>query len=60
MSFSQIAEHYRERAARYRQLAEEATNPAMAERLRQVAEFYDALAPTPDETERSDRGGSGA
>jgi hypothetical protein len=57
MSLSPIAEHYRERAARYRRLAEEATDPAMAERLRQVAEFYDALAPTADEAERSERGG---
>jgi hypothetical protein len=55
MSLSPIAEHYRERAARYRQLAEEATDPAMAERLRQVAEFYDALAPNPsDDIKRSE------
>jgi hypothetical protein len=45
MALSEIVKHYRERAARYRQLADAATDPAMAERLRQVAEFYEALMP---------------
>ncbi|HJU17049.1 MAG TPA: hypothetical protein VJ770_11335 [Stellaceae bacterium] len=45
------ADYYRRRAARVRQLASDATTPAVKEHLREVAREYERLAETVDDTE---------
>jgi hypothetical protein len=46
------ADYYRKHAARVRELAAEATTPALKEHLHEVAREYDALAERADEAAR--------
>jgi hypothetical protein len=46
------ADYYRKHAARVRELAADATTPALKEHLLQIARQYDALAERVDEAER--------